>query len=76
MTYVKLPTSDDPDMMYVISKWYKKVGDHVNEGEALMSYEAEKTAEDFEAPCTGTIIEINAPEDEPVEAGSVICAIE
>ena len=75
MNYVKLPESDDPEMMYLISKWYKKVGDYVNQGDALLSYEAEKTVEDFVSPFTGVIKEICAPEDEPIEAGSVVCII-
>lgn len=42
----------------IITRWFKSVGDNVNTGDLLFSYETDKAAFELEAPCTGTLLEI------------------
>ncbi len=42
----------------IIGELYKKKGDHVTEGEIILSYETDKSAFDLESPASGIILEI------------------
>jgi len=59
-----------------IGEWYKKVGDHVIEGEALLSIETDKALTDVESALTGTLVEIVAEEGDTVEITKTIAWIE
>jgi len=76
MNYIMLPKSDDPEMMYVVSKWYKEVGDSVKAGDIIASYEEDKSVVDIESPYSGVVKEIYVAEGDPVPADTKICAIE
>ena len=76
MTYVKLPESNDPETMYVIGKWYKKVGDRVKKGDALVSYEQDKATVDILSECEGVVTELLVKEEDVVKPGTKICMIE
>ena len=43
-----------------VSEWYKKVGDHVEEGEPLLQVETQKLVNDVESPVSGTLVKILA----------------
>jgi len=59
-----------------IVTWLKKVGDQVNEDDALAEVEAEKVEEILEAPATGTLVEILVNEGATVEVRTVVAIIE
>lgn len=59
-----------------IVEWLKKVGDHVDEDEALAEVEAEKVEETLESPATGTLVEILVEEGSSVEVRTVLAVIE
>jgi pyruvate/2-oxoglutarate dehydrogenase complex dihydrolipoamide acyltransferase (E2) component len=59
-----------------IVNWLKKVGDHVEAGEPLMSIETDKAITDIESAVTGTLVEIVVPEDEAVAITTVVGYIE
>lgn len=40
----------------VITKWHKAVGEQVNVGDLLFSYETEKTSFEEESPVSGTLL--------------------
>ncbi len=50
----------------IITKWNKKVGDAVAEGDILFSYETDKAAFDEEAKAAGTLLAILAEEGDDV----------
>ena len=50
----------------VITRWNKKVGDPVQKGELLFSYETDKAVFDFEAPDAGILLAVFFPEDSEV----------
>lgn len=59
-----------------ISEWYKKEGDHVEEGEALCQVETQKLSNDVEAPVSGILVRIIAQEEETVPIQEPIAEIQ
>jgi len=59
----------------IISKWYKKKGDQVKEGDILFTYETDKATFDEEAKAEGTILEIFFEEDDDVSVLTNVCVI-
>jgi 2-oxoglutarate decarboxylase len=55
---------------------YVEVGEHVDEGEALLEIEAEKARYEVPAPAAGTVTEILVEEGDEREVGDVIARIE
>lgn len=49
-----------------LSTWYKKEGDHVEEGELLFAIETDKLTNDIVSPETGTLVRILVQEGETV----------
>ncbi len=56
----------------LIVRWLKKVGDHVNKGEAIAEIETDKVTIEIESFVSGTISEILAPEGSRTPVGGVI----
>ncbi len=50
----------------IITKWHKKVGDHVDVGDMLFSYETDKASFDEEAKQAGTLLAVFAEEGDDV----------
>lgn len=50
----------------IITRWFKKKGDHVKTGDILFSYETDKAAFDMESPADGTLLEIYFNEGDEV----------
>ena len=42
----------------IIGEWLKKVGDHVNVGDVLFTYETDKASFECESTAEGTLLEI------------------
>lgn len=59
-----------------VVSWMKKVGDRVTEDEPIAEIEAEKATQELEAPATGTLVEILAPEGAEVKVRTLIAWIE
>ena len=59
----------------LIGEWLKKVGDHVNEGEVLFTYETDKASFECESTATGTILEIFFQEGDEVPCLQGVCTI-
>jgi len=59
----------------IITKWYKKEGDPIHEGEALVEIMTDKANMDVESPATGSVYKILVKEGEEVEVGKVIAII-
>ncbi len=59
----------------IITQWYKKKGDKVNEGDLLFAYETDKAAFDEEAKQSGTILEIFFDEGDEVPVLSNVAVI-
>lgn len=59
-----------------IAKWYKKVGDKVNQGEAILSAETAKVTVDIVAPESGIIIKILYDEGDDVDINETIAIID
>ena len=58
-----------------ILSWYKKEGETVQTGEALLSVETDKVAIDVEAPSAGALLKIVVPEGATVPLGEVLAYI-
>ncbi|EJU12832.1 biotin/lipoyl attachment domain-containing protein [Sphingomonas sp. LH128] len=59
-----------------VTQWLRKVGDSVEEGEAIVEIEAAKAANVVDAPVTGILAQILVEEDETVAVQTAICLIE
>ncbi|MFM2031941.1 MAG: hypothetical protein RLZZ297_706 [Chloroflexota bacterium] len=56
----------------LIVRWLKKVGDHVNKGDAIAEIETDKVTIEIETFVSGTISEIVAPEGSRTPVGGVM----
>ena len=50
-----------------VTKWFKKMGDAVAEGEPVAEIETDKLTNEVEAPTTGVLLEILVAEGEDAE---------
>jgi len=74
-TPVIMPRQGQSVESCIISKWLKQVGDTVNEGEILFSYETDKASFEEEAKVSGTLLAIFAKEDDDVPCLQNVCVI-
>jgi pyruvate/2-oxoglutarate dehydrogenase complex dihydrolipoamide acyltransferase (E2) component len=58
-----------------ITKWHKAEGEGVNQGEAVVEVMTEKVNVNLEAPASGVLLKIYAPEGKMVAASDPLCAI-
>ena len=75
LNYISLPANNNPETMYVISKWYVKPGNKVKAGDALVAYEEDKSVVDIYSDYDGEIIEIYVQNDETAAPGTKLCSI-
>jgi pyruvate dehydrogenase E2 component (dihydrolipoamide acetyltransferase) len=57
-TAVIMPKQGQSVETCIITKWFKKTGDHVSAGDILFSYETDKASFDLESPAEGNLLEI------------------
>jgi 2-oxoglutarate dehydrogenase E2 component (dihydrolipoamide succinyltransferase) len=76
MAEIKMPEAGFSVPEGTVIKWYKKVGDPVEEGENLVSVETDKITLDIPAECSGVLKEIRYHSGEVVATGNVIGIIE
>jgi pyruvate dehydrogenase E2 component (dihydrolipoamide acetyltransferase) len=58
-----------------VANWYKSEGDEVRAGEPLFDIETDKATMEVEAPASGTLVRITAPNGTTVPVASVIALI-
>ena len=75
MVTVKMPKFGLIMTEGTIMEWYKKVGDHVEEGEPLAQVETQKIANDILSPVSGTLVEILAQPEESIPCQDPIAKI-
>jgi 2-oxoglutarate dehydrogenase E2 component (dihydrolipoamide succinyltransferase) len=73
---MRLPQFDMLDADADILRWLKKEGDHIREGEHVVEVETAKAAGALEAPVSGVLVRIQAPEGATVTSGAVLALIE
>jgi 2-oxoglutarate dehydrogenase E2 component (dihydrolipoamide succinyltransferase) len=58
-----------------ISRWLKREGDAVTEGEVIVEVEAEKANHELEAPASGVLESIVAVEGDEIRVGETLAVI-
>jgi len=59
----------------LISKWLKREGDKISEGEGLCEVETEKTTDEIQAPASGTLLKVLHKEGAAVPVNALIAVI-
>lgn len=72
---VTLPETSEATDESLIVLWYKSEGDRVEEGEALVEIQTEKTTFEIEATASGTLKEICVKRGESATVGDVLAII-
>lgn len=57
-TAVIMPKQGQSVETCIITKWFRKKGDHVSEGDILFSYETDKASFDLESPLEGILLDV------------------
>ncbi len=76
MHKVKLPKLGLTMEEGTITRWFKKVGDQVTEGEKLFEVETDKLTNEIEAKASGTLTKILVAEGETVACLTELAEIE
>lgn len=74
-TTVIMPKQGQSVESCIITKWHKKVGDRVEKGDILFSYETDKASFEEESHVSGTILAILFQEDDDVPCLQNVCVI-
>lgn len=72
---ITMPRLSDTMTEGKVSKWHKKVGDTVKEGDILAEIETDKAVQDFESEITGTLLFIGTEEGNSAPVDSVLAII-
>jgi pyruvate dehydrogenase E2 component (dihydrolipoamide acetyltransferase) len=70
-----MPSGGQTTDEMLIQKWYKNIGDPVNQGDLLFEIETDKAAMSVESFTTGTLLSIKFKEGELVKAGEIVAYI-
>jgi len=76
MTKVVLPELGEGIDKAIVSYWYFKEGDKVNEKDDLVELTTDKAAFNLPSPCTGILSEVLVHEGDTVNVGEVLAVIE
>ncbi|HEX2986631.1 MAG TPA: dihydrolipoamide acetyltransferase family protein [Chloroflexota bacterium] len=74
-TEIRMPRLSSSMLEGRIVRWYKRVGDRVNQGEALLEIESDKAVSDVEASASGVLLQIAAGDDSVVDVDGLLGAI-
>ncbi len=74
-TPVIMPRQGQSVESCIITKWHKKKGDKVSQGDILFSYETDKASFDEEAPVSGEMLDVYFEEGDDVECLLNVCVI-
>ena len=58
-----------------VVRWLKRDGEAVSEGEPLLEIETDKATVEVEAPASGTLAAVSAPEGAEIQVGTVIAVV-
>ena len=72
---ITMPRLSDTMTEGKVSKWHKKVGDTVKEGDILAEIETDKAVQDFESEINGTLLYIGVEEGAQAPVDSVLAVI-
>jgi pyruvate/2-oxoglutarate dehydrogenase complex dihydrolipoamide acyltransferase (E2) component len=72
---LELPRLADTLVEGTVTRWFKKAGERVREGEALVEIETDKVNSELAAPADGVLAEILVPEGETVPVGRLLARI-
>jgi pyruvate/2-oxoglutarate dehydrogenase complex dihydrolipoamide acyltransferase (E2) component len=72
---LELPRLADTLVEGTVTRWLKKAGEQVREGEALVEIETDKVNSELVAPADGVLAEILVPEGETVPVGRLLARI-
>lgn len=72
---ITMPRLSDTMTEGKVSKWHKKVGDAVKEGDILAEIETDKAVQDFESELNGTLLYIGVEEGGQAPVDSVLAVI-
>ncbi len=75
MAQIEMPQLGETVTEGTITRWFKSVGDTVNQDEVLFEVSTDKVDSEVPSPATGTITEILVPEGETVDVGTVIAVV-
>lgn len=74
-TPIIMPRPEQSVESCVLSKWHKKVGDKVNVGDDLFSYETNKSSFDEASEVEGEMLATYYEEGEDVPCLKIVCVI-
>ncbi|MFQ5512621.1 MAG: 2-oxoglutarate dehydrogenase, E2 component, dihydrolipoamide succinyltransferase [Candidatus Krumholzibacteriia bacterium] len=74
-TDVIMPQMGESIAEGTVTKWLKKVGDHIERDEALFEISTDKVDAEIPAPAEGVLLEILVPEGETVEINTIVARI-
>ena len=72
---INMPRLSDTMDEGTLAKWFKKVGDSVNEGDILAEIETDKVTMEFESFHEGVLLHIGIKEGETAPVDSIIAII-
>ena len=72
---INMPRLSDTMEEGTVAKWYKKVGDEVNEGDILAEIETDKATMEFEAFYSGTLLHIGINEGDTAPVDNLLAII-
>ena len=72
---VKMPRLSDTMTEGVVSKWHKKVGDEIKEGDLLADIETDKATMEFESFQEGFLLHIGIKESESAPVDSILAIL-
>lgn len=73
---IKLPTLSEAIEQVTILEWHFEPGASIEEGDELVTVEAEKVDLAVPSPVAGTLVEILAKPEDEVSVGELLCVIE
>src|SRR5512142_2354831 len=74
-TNVVMPQLGESVVEGTIGKWFKQVGDKIEQYEAIMEVVTDKVTTEIPSPAAGTLLQILVPEGATVKAGTVLAMI-
>lgn len=74
-TLIKVPVLGESVTEAIVSRWYKKIGDPIREGDVILELETDKITLEVNAPASGKLEQIYAPEGKTVAIGETLASI-
>ena len=74
-THVVMPQLGESVVEGTVGKWFKNVGDTIEQYESIMEVVTDKVTSEIPSPAGGTILQIIVPEGATVKAGTIVAII-